>query len=131
MYCFLVRNSHTGCCGVNCSGCFATESSVSRPELLTVIPAICCTREDDESTVATNTDIPLTAAPFVGSNFSFTPTTTNVVVNKIGVYQIVYSTTASSSVAGVVSIGLNQECVLISASIQATIIGVSEQINLF
>ena len=130
MSCFLVRNSHTSCNGVCCSGCYPTSSSVTRPELLTVVPAICCTREDDETTIATTVDIPLTAAPFVGANFSFTPPSTDVIINKIGVYQIVYSTTASSAVEGSVSIGLTQDSVAIPVSVQGATIGTSEQTNL-
>jgi len=130
MSCFLLRNSHINCNGGNYSGCYVTASSVVRPELLTVVPAICCTREDNQTAIATTVDIPLTAAPFVGVNFSFTPTSTDVVINKVGVFQIIYSTTASSAVGGIVSIGLRKDGVSIPTTVQGSTIGDAEQTNL-
>lgn len=105
-------------------------SSVERPELLDLAPAICCTRADNTELVAANSNIPLTSATFIGPEFNFSPISEVITITKPGVYLINYSATASSFITGNVAIGLRQDGVALTGSTQSATIGVTESANL-
>lgn len=107
--------NNRNCFGVTNSGCFVTSSSVVRP---VVQPAAFYATLSDGNDVASEAEITLTTAPVVGEGFSFTAPGTTVSINKTGLYQINYSTTASSTTAGSVEVGLKVNGTNVTSTIQ-------------
>lgn len=107
--------NNKNCFGTYNSGCFLTSSSVLRPNSQ---PAVFYATTSNGEDVAADTAITLATVPFSGEGYSFTAPGTTVSILRTGLYQITYSTTATSATAGSIEVGLKINDENVTSTIQ-------------